>query len=126
MHKCILHFFYFLLSVVPVLGIITKLDKVEDLQINLPVIEENLASQLGVASIENRIFSTALYCKDVTPKMFRHKSIDHILSILWQTILKPEHRHIDSVISGNRWYNLWNYVSALRTYMRKLSLYLNK
>ena len=68
-------------------GIITKRDLLKDPVADIVLIEEALAEHLGVAGIDNKIFCTSLYNKNVTPGMKRNRDIDRTMYLIMMTIL---------------------------------------
>ena len=67
-------------------GIITKVDLLKDKVQDVKIIERELSEHLGVGGAEDKIFSTSLYNKDVTPGMKRDRDIDKTMCLIIQTI----------------------------------------
>ena len=67
-------------------GIITKIDLLKDKVQDVKIIERELSEHLGVGGAEDKIFSTSLYNKDVTPGMKRNKDIDKTMCMIMKTI----------------------------------------
>ena len=90
------------LSEVPMLLVITKIDKVQDIRETLEERIQELKEQLGLIDTDEKVFQMVLYCSAAmekqddlgTTEMHRMVQIDKRLCVLWKKIMDPSYRNI--------------------------------
>ena len=80
------------ITAIPIYGVISKLDVLEEKEQKdqLPKIVENFAEELGLKGAEERIFSTSLYCRAVSPDLTRKHQIDKTICDLWNAMISNQ------------------------------------